>query len=219
MSSDREQRVSAGDGAIASWSRELLLRLDWKRYQDLVRVLVTKAGYRAAVLGIGSGGMGLMALSWGRGGSRSEALLCCAAWDRPAVDGQQVRAFHHEVAERGFPCGTMFTPGRFQAAALEFRGDYPLELIGGDEFLEVVGRLPREESHHLLKLTTSGAYDVPTCPTCSVKTELREVPAGPGGGGRQVRDGAVRPLWVCQNYPGCGVTLARRGAPGDGGTP
>jgi cytoskeletal protein CcmA (bactofilin family) len=157
------------------------MQMDWKRFQDLIQVVVTKAGYRARPVMVGEAGVALISLSaWER--KDPEALLCCAPWDQPVVSGRLVAGFHQEMINRGYPCGTMFTPGYYRSDALEFRGERPIELVGGAEFLQTLSRLSAEEQRYLLKLTTAGDYDSPTCPACSVKMLLRdsEMPAGTG---------------------------------------
>lgn len=158
------------------------MQLDWKRFQDLVRVIVTKAGYRARPVMLGEAGVALLSLTpWE--GKNHESLLCCAPWNQSTVTGRLVAGFHQEVTNRGFPAGTMFTPGGYRADAKEFEGERPIELVDGSGFLEVVHRLPELERNYLLDLTTAGDFDVPTCPACSVKLQLRDSEM-PNSGGR-----------------------------------
>ncbi len=163
------------------WDADLLLRLDWKRFQDLVRVLVTKAGYRVRPLLVGEAGVCLMSLVNGSR-RRPEALLGCAPWNQPVVSGRLLAGFHQEVVNRGFPRGTFFTPGRFHSDAADFAGVRPIERVDARDFVAVLARLSAAEAEHLLKLTTAGEFGVPTCPACSIKLALRdsEMPEGAG---------------------------------------
>ena len=125
--------------------------------------------------------MALVAL--GSSQPKSDALLCCAPWNRQVVSDRLVSGFHQEVVNRGYVSGTLFSPGGFTRDAYEFQGKRPIELVSGEDFVEVIGRLPEGERDYLLRLTTAGDFDIPTCPACGVKLELRDS-AMPEGVGR-----------------------------------
>ena len=44
-----------------------------------------------------------------------------------------------------------------------------MELVDGQDILEVIDRIPEQEADHLLKLATAGDFEIPSCPTCHNK--------------------------------------------------
>ncbi len=158
--------VSIGLQSAEAWTPELLIRLDWQRFVDLVRLIIAKGGYQPRSIATRIDGLGMLSIAAPRT-KKPEGLAGCAPWDRPIVDVALMKIFIRELDRGKFATGVFFTPGGFVDDVARLAEKRSVELVDGRGLLRVISRLPSEDQVRLLQLSTAGHYDVPTCPKCS----------------------------------------------------
>jgi hypothetical protein len=160
----------------ANWSTDLLRRMDWKRFQELAALLLSRAGFRAEIAWTRPDGATVFSVA-GQGLRRQmQALVQCAGWNEFHVEGNHVAEFYRACRREQAPRGIYITPGQFDANAQLFARGKEIDLIDGQAFLGAISRMSAEEQAYYHRLATVGAWDVPSCPSCGVKLELRDAP-------------------------------------------
>lgn len=170
--------LSTVSNKAEGWTPDLLIRLDWRRFVDLVRLVIAKGGYRPLSMGIRKDGVGLLSIADPMA-KKPESLAGFASWNHPLVGGNLMRDFVREMGRRRFRQAVFFTPGTFADEAVDLACGHPVELVDGQAFLQVVARLSADDQRHLFTLSTAGSFDVPTCPTCDTGMHLID-PAATG---------------------------------------
>ncbi len=166
-----------GEGGSNGWSKELLQRMDWKRFQELAAMLLSRAGFKAEIAWVRPDGATAFSVA-GQGLRRQmQALVQCAGWNDFEVPGNAMAEFYRACRREGAPRGIYITPGHFDANAQLFAHGKQLDLIDGNAFLAAISRMTPEEQAYYHRLATVGAWEVPSCPTCLAKMELRELTA------------------------------------------
>lgn len=155
------------------WTLELLRDLDWKRFQELVALLLLRTGFQAEIAWIRPDAAVVMTVTHPTQGG-TDALVQCPAWNLADTPLAPLRDLHHAVLEAGAARGIFITPGDFSAEARAYARNKPLELIDGRDLLRTLSRLSPEEHAYYLRIATVGQYNVPSCPECARKMELRE---------------------------------------------
>lgn len=157
----------------ACWSLALLRQLDWKRMQELVTMLLHRAGFSAQIAWIRpDGGVMLSVVNPQRAG-RMEALVQCPPWATMNVDSSAVRELYDSVLREGACRGIFITAGEFSEEAKGLVRVRPIELIDGPALLRTILRMPPEEQAYQLRMIAVGSWAVPTCPACGAKLELK----------------------------------------------
>jgi hypothetical protein len=170
----RTASISPRSTPRQEWSLDLLQQLDWKRFEELTRMIVTKGGYRAEVVSVSPQADVSLSIYNGGGRRKPDAMIRCPQWEKTRVGEDQLRLFFTDLLNRGLKQGTFITPGLFSSAAAAYARDHDLELIDGPAYLEMLERLAPEDRLYLLKLATAGEFFVPTCPLCGGKMEQRQ---------------------------------------------
>jgi hypothetical protein len=159
----------------STWTPELLRRMDWKRFQELAAMLLSRAGFRAEIAWVRPDGASVFSVA-GQGLRREmQALVQCAGWNEFRVEGNHVAEFYRACRREGAPRGIYITPGEFDPNAQLFVRGKQMDLIDGQGFLAAISRMTPEEQAYYHRLATVGAWDVPSCPACGIKMALREV--------------------------------------------
>jgi hypothetical protein len=156
-------------GRSPKWDAATLRRMDWKRIQELVGLLLVRAGYQAEVAWVRPNGSCVLALAGARARSMV-ALVQCATWEDYRVSGNAVAELYRSVRAEGVERGIFVTPGSFDEIAVQFARGKNLELMDGKRLLQTLQAMPEAEQDYYLNLATAGAWDVPTCPACGNKT-------------------------------------------------
>ncbi len=158
----------------AGWNLALLRQLDWKRMQELVVLLLHRAGLAGEIAWIRpDGGVALTVTHPAKGG-RMDALVQCPPWAVLNVDSPALNDLYNSVLEHGASRGIFITAGEFSEDARAFVRIRPLEIIDGHGLLRTILRMPEDEQAYHLKMITVGPYTVPACPACMRKLELRD---------------------------------------------
>jgi hypothetical protein len=175
------------DGTPA-WTLETLWRMDWKRFQELVSLVLARGGFDSEVAWIRPDGTTVLAVTTRGKRKAGEALVQCAGWNGYDVGAPSLLEFYKSVLSQGAQRGIYVTPGRFDQNAQIFARTKNLELIDGAEFLRTIHRMSVEEQQMYLRMALVGSWDSPTCPSCNRKLVLREITFPSGDDQRELRD-------------------------------
>lgn len=180
----------------AVWSREVIDRIEWKRFEDLCCEFYRVKGIRAETTRLGAdGGVDIRLYQNDADPQRCTAVVQCKAWNQ-AVGVKPVRELRgvmaHEKVEKAF----FMAPGGFTDDAKAFAAENRITLLDGKLFFAMLERLPEEQRKTLLEFATAGDWTIPTCPACGVKMTPRD--------GRRGR------FWGCVSYPRCRGMLPMR---------
>lgn len=180
------------------WSRELLRKLEWKRFEEVVAAYSRELGYVAETTRVGADG-GVDVHLFKGGQTDPIMIIQCKAWDAYKVSVKPVRELFGVMAADKVPNGAFFTTGEFTTEAEEWARDKNLDLVNGREFLTRIKSLSPAQQQALLDLATTGDYTTPTCPSCDVKMILRTATKGRSEGSN---------FWGCPNFSrGCKQTF------------
>jgi hypothetical protein len=158
----------------ACWILDLVSRLDWLGFQELVSHLLQRSGYLPEVAWTRPDGGTALTLMHPARSNRLEAIVQCPPWQSHEIDAAMLRDLHQVVVREGAQRGIYLTPGTFTAEARAFARLKPLELVDGSDLVLSFQRLPDEERTELLRMITAVPYSVPSCPSCLRKMERIE---------------------------------------------
>ena len=190
--------AAAPEARPTVWSRELIDRIEWKRFEDLCCEFYRVKGIRAETTRLGAdGGVDIRLFQDDADPQRCTAVVQCKAWNqvvgvKPERELRGVMA--HERVEKAF----FMAPNGFTDEARAFATENRITLLDGRLFLAMLERLPEALRLQLLDFATEGDWSTPTCPSCGVKMAAR--------------DGKRGRFWGCVHFPKGRATLQMRGA-------
>jgi restriction system protein len=190
--------AAAPEARPTAWSRELIDRIEWKRFEDLCCEFYRVKGIRAETTRLGAdGGVDIRLFQDDAAPQRCTAVVQCKAWNQ-AVGIKPVRELRgvmaHERVEKAF----FMAPNGFTDEARAFAAENRITLLDGKLFLAMLERLPEVLRQQLLDFATAGNWTTPTCPSCGVKMAARDSKRGR--------------FWGCVHFPKCRGTLQMRGS-------
>ncbi|MEZ5413685.1 MAG: restriction endonuclease [Opitutaceae bacterium] len=189
-----EQLLNMGLSApSSSLTSELLDRLEWKRFEDLVCLYYRAIGVRAELTGIGADG-GVDIKLYAGNAILPTTYVQCKAWGTRDVDVKPIRELFGVMSADQVTEGIFITTGRYTASALEFARSNGIQAISGPDLIAMFSTLPKEQQASILAQITSGDFTTPTCPSCNVKLVLR----------------SEGKFWGCRNYPRCKTKIYAR---------
>ena len=188
--------AAAPEARPTAWSRELIDRIEWKRFEDLCCEFYRIKGIRAETTRLGAdGGVDIRLFQDEADPQRCTAVVQCKAWNQ-AVGVKPVRELRgvmaHERVEKAF----FMAPNGFTDEARAFATENRITLLDGKLFLAMLERLPEALRQQLLDFATTGDWTTPTCPSCGVKMAARDSKRGR--------------FWGCVKFPKCRATLQMR---------
>ncbi|WP_396901428.1 restriction endonuclease [Burkholderia anthina] len=193
--------VGCLSGLVAAWRADLrgqlldsqrnlnsLKELSWREFERLVGEAYRRLGYVVNVVGQGGadGGVDLVLIR-----PREKILVQCKQWRANSVGASVVREMaglmlHHQASGVKIVC-----VGKFTRDARAFADGKDIELVSGDNLLELVRSVQRG-SGAISRLGSSA----PLCPDCGHPMCRRY----------SRRHGSA--LWGCSAYPECNGTRA-----------
>ena len=188
MSHPAPQRMPSEIPQLPPWNLATLWLMDWKRFQELVSLVLARSGMASELLWVRPDGTTVLTVVKGQGRGAEEALVQCAGWNSAMIGPREVKQFFKAVVEQGAVRGIYITPGKFDPQALVIARENKLEMIDGGEFLRTIARLTTDEQATLQRLSMSGLWDVPSCPVCGGKLEYLEKRFPKGDATRDLRD-------------------------------
>ena len=174
---------------------ELLDRLEWKRFENLVCLYYRALGQRAELTGIGADG-GVDIKLYEGNAILPTTYVQCKAWGSRDVDVKPIRELFGVMSADRVLEGLFITTGRYTASAMAFARGNGIQLISGADFIRMFSGLPIEQQIPILTEVTSGDFTTPSCPSCNIKLVLR----------------SEGKFWGCRNYPRCKTRIYVRRA-------
>lgn len=179
------------------WNREVLLVIEWRRFEALVEKLFSQSGFTTHSQRPIPGGSVDIRLHT-PDSSAPAMVVRCRHNPRQEVGVHELSEFLRVMASQGVTRGTFVTASTFSTAARVFARDNGISTQDGDGLLRMIARSTPEQQAELLQVATEGDYWRPTCIHCDVKMKTRR----PKNGGL--------PHWACPHQPACGFTLPKR---------
>lgn len=190
--------AAAPEARPTAWSRELIDRIEWKRFEDLCCEFYRVKGLRAETTRLGAdGGVDIRLFQDDADPRRCTAVVQCKAWNQ-AVGVKPVRELRGVMAHERVDKAFFMAPNGFTDEARAFATENRITLLDGRLFLAMLERLPEALRRQLLDFATEGDWTTPTCPSCGVKMAAR--------------DGTHGRFWGCVRFPKCRATLQMRGS-------
>ncbi|MFZ2727644.1 MAG: restriction endonuclease, partial [Methylococcaceae bacterium] len=172
------------------WTLDLLMSLEWKRYEVLCKEWLIIHKQRAKLTSIGADG-GIDITISDKHGNIIAIAQCKAFQQKVAVN--LLREFYGVMASEKIRKGIYFTTSDFTQEAILFSNNKNIELINGKSLLRSIHALSAEQQQYLYQLATEGDYTTPTCPSCDTKMLKRNSEKGE--------------FWGCRHYPKCKTIL------------
>lgn len=180
------------------WTREVIDRLEWKRFEDVCCEFYRIKGIRAETTDLGAdGGVDIRLFQDDGDLGRCTAIVQCKAWSQ-AVGVKLIRELRGVMAHQSVEKGFFMAPNGFTDDARAFAAENRITLVDGRLFLAMLERLPETSRAELLAFATAGDWTTPTCPGCGTKMVARDSKRGP--------------FWGCPSFPRCRSMLPMRAA-------
>jgi predicted RNA-binding Zn-ribbon protein involved in translation (DUF1610 family) len=179
---------------------DLLGRLEWKRFEQVVAAYFECQGLKATVARVGADG-GVDVTLTRPPQTTAESIVQCKAWHLYDVGVKPIRELYGVMAADSVPHGVFVTTGQYTGEARSFARGKNLLLMDGADLLQAIRKLSPEDRRRLHQVATTGDYTTPTCPRCGQKMVRRVGAKGKGNG---------VPFWGCRGYPRCRAILKLR---------
>lgn len=177
------------------WTIQLLLALEWKRFEEVCHAYLIMNNHNAELTTIGADG-GIDIFIKDKKG-KVIAIGQCKAW-LGKITVKEVREFFGIMASERISQGYYLATSTFTEDAVIFCADKNIILLDKYDLVKNIKRLSKEKQATLYQIATKGDYTTPTCPSCDKKMLKR---TGKNSGGE---------FWGCANYPKCKNTLQVR---------
>lgn len=188
--------ASATEAKPTKWSREVVDRIEWKRFEDLCCEFYKVLGIRAETTALGAdGGVDVRLFQDDTDPQRCTAVVQCKTWNQ-LVGVKEIRELRGVMAHEKLDKAFFMAPNGFTDDARAFAAANGITLLDSRLFLAMVERLPEASAQHLLTFATAGEWAIPTCPSCGDKMVAR--------------DGKRGRFWGCVRYPKCRATMPMR---------
>jgi hypothetical protein len=173
--------VFTGNGFTA----DMISKLEWKRFEELVAAYYSKTGVVAVRTKTGPDSPVQIKISW-KGEPRPFAYVQCIARPPGLIDPKPLQALIAALAADDIRRGYVVTTGKFNVPARDLAEEKHLTLVPGDTFLEKLNALPASARAELMQSIAGGDPVVPSCPKCDAK---------------MVQSADIPPVWRCPNHP------------------
>lgn len=142
QSSAPEPAPMASEAHPAVWSRALIDRIEWKRFEDLCCEFYRVKGIRADTTALGAdGGVDIRLFQDDTDPQRCTAVVQCKAWNQ-AVGVKPVRELRGVMAHERVDKAFFMAPNGFTDEARAFAAENRITLLDGKLFLAMLERLP-----------------------------------------------------------------------------
>jgi hypothetical protein len=176
---------------ITRLTREVLDRLEWRRFEELTQSYFEKTGWIARRSAVGADGGIDIFLEKG-GPETRVACVQCKQRSNEIIGVKYIREFFGVMVSEGIAEGYFVTTNIFSDDAIRFARGKPLQLISGEDLIRDFTALPTDQHEAAVRHAFRDDFETPTCPSCDVKMVRRE------GKGE---------FWGCRNFPRCRRTF------------
>ncbi len=177
--------AAAGSSNKLRFNADLLAKLEWKRFEDLVTAYYSKTGVVAARTKAGPTKPVHIKISW-KGEPRPFAYVQCIPSAPGLIEAEPVLELVAALTADDIRRGYMVTNGKFGVNARDLAEEKHITLLPGDIFLEKLNALPDAARAELMQEITTGDYTTPSCPKCEAK---------------MVKAGDDPSIWKCAAHP------------------
>lgn len=160
--------VATGAGAGTVFTADLLAKLEWKRFEELVAAYYSKTGVVAVRTKSGPAAPVHIKISW-KGEPRPFALVQCIVHPTGLVDAKPLQELNAVLSAEDIRRGYVVTTGKFNVPARDFAEEKHITLLPGDIFIEKLNALPDAARSEIMQSITTGDYTTPSCPKCEAK--------------------------------------------------
>lgn len=176
------------------WTLELLLSLEWKRFEEVCRNYFIDTGFNARLTRSGAdGGVDIQIYE-------NNCIVCliqCKAWTWK-INVKEIRELYGIMASEKIANSIFITTSSYTKDALEFSQEKNIRLWDGNELIKRIKALPPDKKEKLLLFATAGDYTIPTCARCEQKMVRRKA------------KNSGKEFWGCINFPRCKSTIQMR---------
>jgi hypothetical protein len=151
-----------------TFTPELLSKMEWKRFEELVADYYSKTGVVAVRTKSGPASPVHIKISW-KGEPRPFACVQCLAHPQGLIEVKPLQDLMTALAAEDIRRGYVITSGRFSVPARDYAEEKHLTLLPGDIFLEKLNALPEAARTEIMQAATNGDYETPSCPKCETK--------------------------------------------------
>jgi hypothetical protein len=178
-----DEKVPVDNSAM--FTLELLGKLEWKRFEELVAAYYLKTGVVAVRTKTGPDSPVHLKISW-KGEAKPFAGVQCIANPPGLIRSGPLTQLAEALTASDIRRGYVVTNGKFNVEARDLASEKHFTLLSGDILIEKLNALPPAARAELMQETMKGDYTTPTCPKCEVKmVRLNET------------------SWRCANHPRC----------------
>jgi hypothetical protein len=163
-----EAPASGGDGGGSQFTTDLIGKLEWKRFEELVEAYYSKTGVVAQRCKGGPTVGAQVKISW-KGEQRPFALVRCISHHPGLIEVKPLQELFTLLAAEDIRRGYVVSTSKFSVPARDYAEEKHLTLLSGDLFLEKLNALPEAARTELMQIVTSGDYSTPSCPICEAK--------------------------------------------------
>ncbi len=160
--------VASSPGGGAVFTAELLSKLEWKRFEELVVAYYVKTGVVAVRTKTGPASPVHIKISW-KGEPRPFACVQCIAHPQGLVDAKSLQDLFAVLTAEDIRRGYVVSRGKFSVNARDYAEEKHLTLLPGDIFLEKLNALPDTARNEIMQTVTTGDYQTPSCPKCDAR--------------------------------------------------
>ena len=178
------------------WDLELLNKLEWKRFEEVVSEYYSIIGYRSEVTRMGADG-GVDILLYQQEGETPVIIIQCKSWSK-RVGVNAVRELYGVMASEQIGYGVFATTSDYTNEAREWVEGKSMQLLSGTDLVTLFNQLAEDKKTYLIQFATFEDYSTPTCPNCNQKMVSRTATKGKSAGSS---------FWGCTNYPRCKQTF------------
>ncbi len=159
---------ASGSTGGAVFTAELLSKLEWKRFEELVADYYTKTGVVAVRTKSGPATPVHVKISW-KGEPRPFACVQCIAHPTGLVDVKPLQDLFAVLTAEDIRRGYVVTTGKFNVNARDYAEEKHVTLLPGDIFLEKLNALPDAARAEIMQTVSTGDNQTPSCPKCDAK--------------------------------------------------
>jgi restriction system protein len=178
---------------VSELTLELLRKLEWKRFEQIVALYYSETGVNAKYTCNGPDG-GVDVKLHRNGEEGPYCYIQCKAWGSEKVPVTKLREFLGVMTNDKITEGIFVTTSDFWPDARAFAGANGIAVLTANDFIRSFATLPVSARSRIIGEVTSGDYTTPSCPKCDIKAMPRE----------RKRDGVK--FWACR----CGWTMKAR---------
>ena len=182
----------------AKWNLNFLMSLEWKRYEEICKELLTireNGKLKVELTKVGAdGGIDLKITD---SKNKLVGVGQCKAYNSK-ITVEKIRELFGIMASENAEKGYFFTTSSFTNDCIQFAKEKKIKLIDGNQQIEIIQSFTQQQQDQLYKIATEGDYTTPTCPKCDKKMV------------RRIGKEKGNEFWGCLNYPRCKNILQMR---------